>query len=160
MNMEFLKRKPNRLKSWNYSSNAAYFVTICLKNKQNLFWNIVGAHSVRPQEIALSDYGSIVDKAIQNIPNHYPNITIDKYCIMPNHIHLIFLIDNGSTLCSPTISIVLKQMKEYVTKQIDQPIWQKSFHDHIIRGQADYEKIWQYIDENPLKWELDCFYTD
>ena len=39
-------------------------------------------------------------------------------------------------------------------------IWQRSYHDHIIRGENDYQKIWEYIDTNPLKWELDCFYND
>jgi len=51
-------------------------------------------------------------------------------------------------------------MKGYVTKQIGHPVWQKLFHDHIIRNEKDYQKIWEYIDTNPSKWKLDCFYND
>lgn len=47
-----------------------------------------------------------------------------------------------------------------VTKEIGKSIWQRSYHDHIIRGEKDYQKIWEYIETNPLKWELDCFYSD
>jgi len=50
-------------------------------------------------------------------------------------------------------------MKGYVTKQIGHPVWQKLFHDHIIRNEKDYQKIWEYIDTNPFKWEEDCFYN-
>ncbi len=55
-------------------------------------------------------------------------------------------------------------LKMNVSKQIpntdNKKIWQRSYHDHIIRGEKDYQKIWKYIDTNPLKWELDCFYND
>ena len=59
-----------------------------------------------------------------------------------------------------TISRVIQQMKGYATKQIGHSIWQKSFHDHIIRNDRDYQRIWAYIDTNPAKWEQDCFYTE
>ncbi|MEG1887523.1 MAG: hypothetical protein RR177_05285, partial [Oscillospiraceae bacterium] len=62
------------------------------------------------------------------------------------------------TMRAPTIATAINQMKGYVTKQIGISLWQKLFHDHIIRNEREYQKIWQYIDENPLKWEEDCFY--
>lgn len=58
------------------------------------------------------------------------------------------------------ISTVIQQMKGYATKQLGKNIWQKSFHDHIIRTDRDYQMIWQYIDTNPARWEQDCFYTE
>ena len=63
-------------------------------------------------------------------------------------------------MVAPTISIVVQQLKGVITKQIGQPIWQKLFHDHVIRNRQDYLKIWEYIDNNPAKWEEDCFYED
>ena len=50
-------------------------------------------------------------------------------------------------------------VKKGVLKLFNKRLFQKSFHDHIIRGKKDYQKIWEYIDTNPLKWELDCFYN-
>ena len=62
-------------------------------------------------------------------------------------------------MVAPTISRIVQQIKGVVTKQIGYSIWQKLFHDHVIRGENDYLKIWQYIDDNPAKWEEDCFYV-
>lgn len=58
----------------------------------------------------------------------------------------------------PTISRIIQQFKGAVTKQIGFALWQKSFHDHIIRDEREYEKIYAYIETNPLKWREDCFY--
>ena len=63
-------------------------------------------------------------------------------------------------MVAPTISIIVQQLKGVITKQIGQSVWQKLFHDHVIRSEADYLKIWEYIDNNPIKWEEDCFYND
>ena len=63
-------------------------------------------------------------------------------------------------MVAPTISTVVQQLKGCVSKQAGFSLWQKTFHDHIIRDENDYEKIWEYIDTNPLKWETDCFYSE
>ena len=160
--MEFPKRKPNRLSDYDYSQPNAYFITICTKNKEKLFWEQVGASIARPKEIALSAYGKVVKDAIINISTHYPMITVDNYVIMPNHIHLLLQIQtdvDGRAMLTPTISVVVQQMKGYVTKKIGSSIWQKLFHDHVVRGEKDYLEIWNYIDGNPSKWEEDCFYV-
>ncbi|MCL2760970.1 MAG: hypothetical protein FWD70_04910 [Desulfuromonadales bacterium] len=119
---------------------------------------VVGAHIVRPQ---LSDIGKVVEKAIMNIPQIYKTVIIDRYIIMPNHVHIITIIDydHGRTLCAPTISRVIKQCKEYVTKQIGFSPWQKSFHDHIIRDETDYTRIAEHIENNPANWENDNYYV-
>ena len=94
-----------------------------------------------------------MESAIKNIPIHYPVITVDNYVIMPDHIHLLLQINsdfNGRPLVAPTIDRVIKQMKGYISKQIGFSIWQKSFNDHIIRGDQDYKEIWEYIENNPL----------
>lgn len=85
---------------------------------------------------------------------------------MPNHVHLIlFLPDTGGRMISsPTnkgsIVTAIGQMKRQVSKTIGTPIWQRSFHDHIIRNREDYEKIAKYIYENPIRWQYDCFYVE
>lgn len=155
------RRIPNRLKSFDYSAPGAYFITICTDNRRNLFWENVGASIARPQAVVLSETGKIVDSAIRGIPVHYPAVSVDRYVIMPNHIHLLLQIrtdSNGQRIPAPTISAVVQQMKGYVSKQIGHGIWQKLFHDHVIRSEADYQKIWEYIEHNPIRWKDDCFY--
>ena len=161
--MELPKRNPNRIPQFDYSTPGAYFVPICNKNRQNIFWGNVGASIARPQTPRLSHAGQIVEQAIQNIEHYYPAITLDHYVVMPNHIHLLLQIntdENGRPMVAPTISTVIQQMKGYVTKQLGRFIWQKLFHDHVIRNENDYRIIWEYIENNPVQWELDCFYSE
>lgn len=152
------KRKHNRLNGYDYSSAGSYHITICTKDKKKVFWNNVGATCGRPQyEYTLSAYGKIVDNEIKKIPDVYPAIKIDKYVVMPNHIHMIISVlsdEFGRPQVAPTIPRVIKQFKGSITKQIGFSVWQKGYNDHIIRGQQDYDETWQYIDENPLKWFL------
>jgi len=158
--MELPKRKPNRLIGYDYSKNGAYFVTICTKNKEHILWD-VGAGIARPNQIKLSKYGEIIENAIINISQKYSMVNVDKYVVMPNHIHMLLSVcdKSGRAMLAPTISQVVQQFKGAVTKQIGQSVWQKLFHDHIIRNQKDYSKIWEYIDHNPQNWERDCFYS-
>ena len=126
-----------------------------------LFWENVGASIARPEDVRLSKYGKIVVEAIENSSTIYPVITVDNYVVMPNHIHLLMQIhsdSSGRAMLAPTISIVIQQMKGYATKKIGRSIWQKLFHDHVIRDEKGYLKIWNYIEGNPSKWEEDCFY--
>lgn len=62
----------------------------------------------------------------------------------------------GAHCSAPTVSNIVQQLKSCVTKHLHHPIWQKSFHDHVIRTQTDYETIWLYIDSNPQTWQTDC----
>jgi len=151
------------LPNFDYSTPGAYFITVCTKNRKCILWNNVGASIARPHNIPLSAYGKIVNQAICNIPLHYPAVTVDNYTIMPNHIHLLLQINtdaDGRPMVAPTISTIVQQMKGIVTKQVGESIWQKLFHDHIIRGEKDYLKIWEYIENNPAKWKEDCFYKE
>ena len=155
---ELPKRKQIRLKDYDYSQNGYYFITICTKNRQPLFWDTVGADIIRPH---LSEYGKIVNTAINAIPQHYPNMEIDEFVIMPDHIHLILQISNdernGRIISAPTKTImtVIGQMKRWVSKEIGFSVWQKSYFEHIIRDEKDYIAKAEYILNNPLKWELE-----
>jgi len=165
--MELPKRKPNRLKEYDYSAAGAYFITICTKNRQKLFWdNAAGLPCIH-----LSPIGKIVRQQIQDIESHYSNVKIDKYIIMPNHIHMIISISeriNPFPTASSDIPNIVGKFKAAVSRAVGKAlmpsetpeIWQRSFHDHIIRNQKDYDEIWQYIDTNPAKWKNDCFYTE
>ena len=152
------KRKDIRLKNYDYSSSGAYFLTICTSERRNYFWANVGATIGRPQDIALSEYGNIVDKAINNIPNVYPALAVDHYVIMPDHIHLLLIVradECGRPMVAPTMSRVVQQLKGYITKRIGYSIWQKLFIDHVIRNREDYEEHVKYIYDNPIRWQYD-----
>ena len=119
--MDLPKRKNIRLHNYNYSYNGAYFITICTKNKENLLWKNVGANCVRPlDQLPLSKIGIVIENEIYKLNTVYENIKVDKYQIMPNHIHLIIFIyedSNGRTQFAPTISRIIKQFKGSITKQ-------------------------------------------
>lgn len=163
-------RKQNRLTEYDYSQNGAYFVTICTAEHRCIFWkNCVGALTERPLgQYQLSPAGEVVNRIILNIPRIYPGITVEKYIVMPNHVHLLLLFqqysdfstaDGGRSVSAPTqLAEVVKHMKGFASREIGKGIWQKGFHDHVVRNDADFRRIWTYIDENPLKWADDCYY--
>ena len=156
--MQFPNRKPNRLSDYDYSRNGAYFITICTKDSKCILSHIVedtsvGATIGRPQ-VKPTEIGNIVIARIEAIQTIYYVVKVDKYIIMPNHVHLIIMIDieYGRPMVAPTVSRIVNQFKGAVTKTAKQPVWQKGFHDHVIRNEEDYLTRWQYIDENPKKW--------
>ena len=89
-------RKRIRLEEYDYSEHGAYFVTLCTNDRKQLFWD-VGADIIRPPKPKLSEIGKIVDRAICQISEHYSNVYVDKYCIMPEHIHMIVCIEKKET---------------------------------------------------------------
>lgn len=160
--MEQPVRKKNRLQNYDYSQNGAYFITICTDKRKCILSEIVGATLGRPAYAQLTSWGKCVENAVMRIEQCYTDVRLEKYVIMPNHIHLLLMIDvaPGRPRVAPTISRIVQQTKGLATKQIGRNLFQKSFHDHIIRDEAHYQLIWQYIDTNPARWQQDCFYTE
>ncbi len=235
--MERKTRKPLRRDGADYSAVGAYFVTICTKNRQKLFWdmeqydpqtiaqgyeNAVGAIINRPHcQCPLTACGKIAEAAIIDIPRYYPTVAVDHFVIMPNHIHMILSLcdegdgrlviaptdacdaiamgedrgrlviapteacdavamggdcgrlviaptdvcdavamggDCGRLVIAPTVSMIVRQFKTAVTKTVGTPLWQRSFHDRIIRDREEYALIAKYIYENPLCWMYDEHY--
>ena len=153
-------RKTYRLKDYDYSSNGAYFITICTKERKSILSTVtVGAGVLDRPKIILTPYGKIVDNQIIEMGKIYNHIFADNYVIMPNHIHMILRIENGrSGTPAPTANSILSgyvsTLKRFTNRKIGQNIWQRSFYDHIIRDDYDYMTKYQYIDENPEKWIL------
>ena len=151
--MEYPDRKLPRLSGFDYSSPNYYFITICTHNRKRIF-----GLPDSPDELGL-----IAEAELVNIEKHYSDVRVDKYVIMPNHIHVIIVIDKSDTERSrpfPTLSSIVGLYKSGVSRKIheiypDIEVWQKSFYDKVICNETAYFDVWQYIDENPLKWELD-----
>lgn len=146
--MELPQRKKIRVGEYDYSQCGAYFVTICTQNRRPILSNIVGddAHIVPKR------YGQIAEKYLKNAAE------VEKYVIMPDHIHmLIRLEEQGAEKRSPQasrIASIVRSIKTLTTKEIGEPIFQRSYYDHVIRNQRDYNEIWEYIENNPRKWML------
>lgn len=172
--MELPKRKRIRLQEYDYSQVGVYFVTICAHEKKHIF-GAVGAIHESPEPIChLSSCGEILYSAIMGLEQRFPNIKIDNFVVMPNHVHLMIQLlekeGDGQRAHRDTplqgrseLSKVVGYLKMNVSKKIheiqpDLQVWQRSFHDHIIRNQTAYLEIWQYIDENQQKWQEDCYY--
>ena len=157
--MELPRRKPTSLKGYDYSTPGIYFITVCTHNKECLLSKIVGEGLCALPQNILTPLGEKVEKSIQYINENYTGVVIEKYVVMPNHIHLIVKLDDSGGRGNPPLQNVVGQLKSYTTKNSENAIWQRSYHDHIIRGENDYKKIWEYIDTNVLRWQNDCFYT-
>lgn len=161
--MDLPRRKSIRLTDYDYSASGVYFITVCSRDRQPLFWDnaisvTVGAATSRPPNAvpvpyALTAYGKTVEQAIINIPEHYTGVSVDKYVIMPDHIHLLLRIENGGQLiAAPTVNTVVGQMKRWASKQAGISLWQKSYYEHVIRNDTDFKETYTYIEGNPSRW--------
>ena len=164
------QRKQNRLKYFDYSSDGVYFITICTQNRICMLSKIVGEGAFDVPKNILTEYGEIAEKNIIS-GNKIPGVSVLKYVIMPNHIHMIIAIDKTdiaikisgtSRAPSPTNKIIphfVSTFKRFCHKEIGDKIFQRSYHDRIIRNEKEFQMIWEYVENNPMKWEEDCFYT-
>ncbi len=146
--MEHPHRKSPRLPRYDYSSEGAYFITICVKDHIEMLGKIALNPSI---QIHLSEYGIIVEKYLSRIEG------LDKYIIMPNHIHLI--IRNRQTSIQ-SIPQKIRSFKTLVSKEIGFSMFQRSYNDHIIRTHDEYLNIWKYIDDNPVRWATERCHED
>ena len=158
------KRKHPRLKLYDYSTAGAYFVTICTQNRRCLLSRIVG-RGLAPAEIQYTEYGQIAREQIFLLEQRYPSLKIDQYVIMPNHIHVIMLLEEtAGDSQRPMITDIVCTYKSLTTREckkvrpIDK-LFQTSFYEHVIRGREDYDEIAEYIVNNPKQWELDKLYS-
>lgn len=153
------QRKPNRLSNYDYSENGSYFITICVKDRHDMLGQItVGGDAHIAPYTEISEYGRIAEYYLHRME------FLEKYVIMPNHIHLIIQLPKQSGAMwalPPTQSIpqIIKTFKILVTKHIGFSLWQRSYHDHIIRNDDEYQRILEYIDSNPQHWAEDCYHA-
>ena len=149
-------RKNPRLKGWDYGRDGAYFITICTKNRELSLGRVVGGDAHIAPRVRLTALGELARSRLTSVPGML------KFVVMPNHVHFIVALENGPMWASaPTVTIpkLVRSYKALVTKAHGAPVWQRGYHDHIIRSERDFLRIWTYLDDNPLKWELDRYYT-
>ena len=160
MQNELPKRKQIRLKNYDYSENGYYFITICTHNRQPLFFEPVGATLCgRP-----GNPDKMIIKWLNEIKNKYEKTTVCNYVIMHDHIH--FIISKTGGHAGPPLQDIISWFKTMTTNDyinnvktgnymaFDKKVWQRSFYEHVIRDEADYKKILEYMETNVLKREI------
>jgi putative transposase len=165
-----LRRRSIRLEDYDYTENGAYFVTLCTRNKERLFGEVING------EMILSETGCIVEKEWLNVAIARSTVRLDQYVVMPNHFHGIIWIERnneGTASCAPTmprfgqvvsgsLSAIIRGFKSAVANRFNKinnltgtTIWQRNFYEHVIRDEPSLNRIREYIINNPLSWELD-----
>jgi REP element-mobilizing transposase RayT len=170
-------RRSIRLQGYDYSQAGAYFVTICTQNRQCLFGEIVAG------EMRLNDAGLIIADSWEWLSRQYGYLGLDEWIVMPNHIHGIIVIADGcrggsrtapitrtndgkgGSRTAPTVKPVgrlIGAFKTVSTKQINEmrqtpgvQLWQRNYWEHIVRNESELNRIREYINKNPAKWNLD-----
>jgi len=164
------RRHTIRLDGYDYAQEGAYFITVCTQRMMCLFGEIVEG------EMRINRRGEIVMECWQAIPNHFPQVELDAFVVMPNHIHGILVINVGATHGSPlrgpsqlhkssgpnrgSIGAILAQFKAAVSRRIaielgESNLWQRNYYDRIIRDEVEWGNIRAYIETNPLRWAED-----
>ncbi len=161
------RRKHTRLEGFDYSQSGYYFITLCTYDNLPILSEIKVGRGLAPAEVELTQIGRIVEDQLLKLTERYENIKIDKYVIMPTHIHVIFVLQHEAAGASPrpTLSDIICTFKSLSTRLSNKligaqgrKVWQTSFYDEIIRNDSAYRDIWQYIDDNPRKWNDDEYY--
>lgn len=168
-------RRSIRLAGYNYAQGGAYFVTVCTQDRRCLFGQIVDGR------MEWNAAGRAADQCWRDIPTHFPQVALDEFIVMPNHVHGILIrtdpsaanrvgANNHSPLqdrteprprgTSQTIGSIIRGFKIGVTKWMREntgvgDVWQRNYYESIIRNDESLNRIRQYIMDNPASWMLD-----
>lgn len=185
-------RRTVRLQGYDYSQAGAYIVTMCTQHRECLFGEIAEGR------MTLSQYGTAVRESWDDLPQHYPHVVLDAFVVMPNHVHGIIVLQDGTRQPfgteagfkpAPTddsanrlesvgagfkparsgrvpkwhpLSEIVRAFKTFSARQINiiratpgQPVWQRSYYEHVIRNEDELYSAREYIQNNPLRWHLD-----
>jgi REP element-mobilizing transposase RayT len=167
---EIHHRRSIRLRGYEYSRTGPYFVTICVKNRECLFGDIVEGRMVS------NGAGGIIERVWENLPARFPSIKLDAFSLMPNHVHGIIAIvgaglalpdKQGAASSAPTLGDVVRTFKSISTIRVNRllsrsgrPLWQRNYYEHIIRNDDELNRNREYIQGNPANWSRDENHPD
>ena len=165
-------RQSIRLRNYDYSQPGAYFVTICIWEKEFLLGQI--EHS----QVVLSEAGEIAQAVWSELPGRFPFVTLDEYVVMPNHVHGILVV--GAQFIAPaypdrvcTLGEIVRTYKAIVTRLVRTQYdsdkdkggmnpaptawfgWQRNYYERVIRDENELNRARQYVLDNPAKWDMD-----
>ena len=154
--MDQERRKKLRLEQYDYSSHGAYFVTVCTHERAELF-----GEAGQPSEVA-----DKMKEVFEAVLEKYTYMRCPQYVVMPNHLHALIVIEDMKNVSDKSIAEFMRSFKsqstvEYIrmvkagkAKPFEGKLWQRSYYDHVIRNEQDFQEVWKYIAENPLRWQL------
>jgi len=164
----YTRKKSIRLQNYDYAQNGLYFVTICTKNSSYLFGRIENG------KMNLNSAGQMIERIWSEIPRFYDGFVLHEFVVMPNHFHGVIEIVLTSKIRTTTgrlsLQDVIHRFKTLTTRKyiagvynenwesFQKQLWQRSYHEHVIRNEKSYDKIVEYVQTNPLKWVDDCYY--
>ncbi len=154
--MELPVRKNLRLPSYDYSENGAYYITVCAQENLHLFGKVAG------DEVIYNRAGNMVLRWLKCIEQRYCGARIDCAMLLPNHLHLILLLENSDHCVgdimkwfkSQTTNEYIRDVKCGLLPKFERRIWQRNFHEHIIRTDSELQSVREYIQFNVLKWNM------
>lgn len=158
--MEYPQRKRLRLPQYDYSAAGCYFLTICTKDKACSL-GFVGRADPGTPWVQLSPLGELAQRHIQTMESAYAGVTVEKFAVMPNHIHLLLTIHSGvpgSARPTQNLSRMVAAFKHLTNRAAGEQLWQASYYGHVVRNEQDFLRIWNYIDTNPARWAEDEYY--
>ncbi len=161
-------RRSIRLRGYDYALPGAYFVTICAQGRACLFGEVVGG------EMRLSQGGLMIWDVWEGLPGHYPGVALDAFVVMPNHVHGIIVLaaEDAEAVAVMSLSDVVQRFKSFTTARYRQGVveqgwppfpgrlWQRNYYEHIIRTETAYQKIRDYIINNPATWADDQLHPE
>ena len=177
------ERKNPRLRGWDYGAGGTYFVTFCTSAHRPVLSSIRRGDPCGRPPLVLTPLGECVAESIA-----LTGVRVEHQVIMPNHVHLLLTLERAATRAAPTGAGTQADARVAPTDSGPRAatelgrlvgtvksrsvhlaagrgleagrLWQRGYYDHIVRSENDFLRIWNYIDNNPLKWELDCYYTE
>lgn len=177
------ERKNPRLRGWDYGAGGTYFVTFCTSAHRPVLSSIRRGDPCGRPPLVLTPLGECVAEAIA-----LTGVRVEHQVIMPNHVHLLLTLERAATRAAPTGAGTQADARVSPTDRGTQAatelgrlvgtvksrsvhlaagrglevgrLWQRGYYDHIVRSENDFLRIWTYIDNNPLRWELDRYYTE
>ena len=157
--MEYPHRKTIRLKNYDYSTPGYYFITVCAKDKKKLFGDLVAGDEFKQSQPVLCKRGETVCAQLEAMTGFYSNIVLEKYVVMPNHVHMLLQVKAEQGTRPSILSAFVGTFKRFCNKSCGEDLWQSRSYDHVVRNEKDYQRIWEYIDNNPTRWTEDSLYT-
>ncbi len=149
------------MRGFNYSQEAVYFVTICSHEHKYIFGDIlrIGDSNV----FSPSRIGELVEENFFQLPDRFPEFALIHFSLLPNHLHFLTMKNKTDHDTAKSVSDLVGVFKSLSDRAVRNEmsmirIWQKSFHDHIIRDEKDFQTHWLYIEENLNRWNEDEYF--
>ncbi len=147
--------------SFDYADDRNYFVTLCAHEKRMVFGQIADEQSI------LTSLGALISEEWIRSGVLHPGIILGDFVIMPNHFHALLFIPKNKegSLPAGSLASVIAGFKAGVSSKakrvlhFDSPVWQRSFHEHVVRSSRELETIRKYIADNPRRWSEDRYFS-